>query len=52
MNVNTLKEIKLFFYKYLINIIFNHTHVNYIYKIIVIFLIIFFLSLLSIFINF
>ena len=32
MNINILKEFKLFLKKNLINIIFNHIYINYTYK--------------------
>ena len=50
MNINILKEFKLiFFNKKLINIIFNHTYVNYTYKITLIYE---FLLILSFFESF
>ena len=43
--MNILKEMKLIFYfKIFINIIFNHTYINYTYKITLICLILFILS--------
>ena len=33
MNINILKEFRLIFYKNLINIIFNHSYINYTFKI-------------------
>ena len=56
MNINILNEFKIIFLKKLINIIINHTYVNYEYKITLTFIFLIILSFFdifpSIFINF